>query len=356
MSRDRYALEHSRIEEDGLVERLFGPASPASRRMARALRLTMYPVVGLWRPTSRGIKLARKAFDPGATWPPIRGTRFQRRVIGGVVVEWTVAPRATETDEHERVIMYLHGGGFVVGSPRTHRNMVSRLSHVTATPIASVDYRMAPEASIQASRSDALAVYKGLLESGYPPEAIVVAGDSAGGALAAYVALAAIEQGLGVPAAAVLLSPWLDLTTGGESRTTNASTEFFIGGEVLDRIARVLVPDPAERELWPNSPVNAPPALLAKMPPTLIQVGGAEALADDGVLMARRIGSAGGRAELQSYDGQGHVVALWSGNPDARRALKEIASWLKETLPWDREPSAPSDEDIEQATSRIPST
>lgn len=349
MSRHDYARERLRTEKDGLVERTFGPASPASKRMAKVMRITMHPIVSAWRPTTRGIKLARKGFDPGATWPPLRGTRFTRRIIGGVPVEWSVAPRATEADEHERVILYLHGGGFVLGSTRTHRNIVSRLSHVTATPVASVDYRMAPEASIQASRSDAVAVYRGLLESGYPPEAIVVMGDSAGGGLAAHVCLAAIDRGLPVPAALVMLSPWADLTTGGPSRTANAGTEFFIGGTALDRIARVLVPSEAERELWVNSPVNAPPEMLAALPPTLVQVGELEVLLDDGVTMARRIGEAGGRAELQIYDGQGHVVALWSGNPDARRALKEIALWLREALPADREPSVPSDGAVAEA-------
>lgn len=322
--------------------------------MAAAFRFTIHRTVSAWRPTSRGIKIARRAFDPGTTVPPIRGTRFQRRMIGGVPVEWSVALRAAEVDEHERVILYFHGGGFVMGSPRTHRNLVSRLSHVTATPVASVDYRMVPEASIQASRADALAVYKGLLESGYPPEAIVTVGDSAGGNLAAYVALASIEQGLPVPAAQILLSPWLDLTSGGPSRVTNAGTEFFLGGEVLSRIAHVLVPDHHERYDWHNSPLHAPAEMLRQLPPTLIQIGSAEVLADDGVSMARAIGEAGGRAELQTYDEQGHVVALWAGNPDARRALKEIALWLREVLDDDREPSAPTDEVIDEATEAAP--
>ncbi|MDQ8043803.1 MAG: alpha/beta hydrolase [Solirubrobacteraceae bacterium] len=350
MGEEKYARERLRSEAGGLVERTFGPSSPRSRRMARVLRLTMYRTVGAWRPTSRGIHLARRAFDPGATWPPMRGTKFQRRVIGGVPVEWSVAPRAQEAGSHARVILYLHGGGFVVGSPRTHRNIVSRLSHVTATAVASVDYRMAPEASIQASRADAYAVYKSLIESGYPAEGIVIAGDSAGGNLATYVTLAAMLNDLGTPAALVLLSPWLDLTTGGPSRTANAGTEFFIGGTVLDRIARVLVPDDDERHFWFNSPINAPEELLSAMPPTLIQVGGAEVLADDGVEMARRIGAAGGaRVELQTYDDQGHVVALWAGTPEARRAIREIGVFLRASLPKDLAFTPPTDAEIDEA-------
>ncbi|MDO9353217.1 MAG: alpha/beta hydrolase [Solirubrobacteraceae bacterium] len=349
MSRIRYAEELSRVVDGGLVERTFGPGSPRSQRMARSLRFTVRRTVGLWRPTSRGIKLARLAFDPGQTWPPLGGTRFQTRKLGGVKVEWSVAPRAAEHDVQDRVILYFHGGGFVVGSPRTHRNLVSRLSHVTATPIASVDYGMVPEASIQASRSDALAAYKGLIESGYPAETIIVAGDSAGGNLAAYVALAAADRDLGLPAALVLLSPWADLTTVGGSRHANAATEFFLAGDVLDRIARVLVPDEAERAAWPNSPINAPAELLRLLPPTLIQVGADEALLDDGITLARRIGAAGGTVELQTYEGQGHVVALWAGNVDARRATREIAVWIDAALPEGHGPGVPPDDVVEEA-------
>lgn len=348
-ARREYAQELSRVETGGYVARVFGPPSPVSMRATRAMRHTIYPIVGLWRPTRRGIALARRAFDPPITVPPVRGTQVQRRRIGGVPVEWTVAPRAREADDQERVILYLHGGGFVFGSPRSHRSMVSRLSHVTATPVASADYGMVPESTHAGSQRDALAVFRGLIDEGYPAESIIVAGDSAGGGLAAYVALAAAEQGLGRPAALVLLSPWLDLSPGGRSRTENHATEFFIAGDVLNKIARVLVTDPARRHGWPASPAGAPEELLRQLPPTLLQIGDGEVLADDAVTFAERVGAAGGTAELQIFQGQAHVVAMWANTPESRRALKEIAGWLRSALPDDRAPTAPTAEQVREA-------
>lgn len=327
--------------------RRFGPASPQSLRHRRFMRATIYPTVAAFRPTSRGVVFGRRML--GAPAPALRGTKIERSTVGGVRVEWTRAPRARDVDPHQRVVLYFHGGGFVIGSPATHRNLASRLSQVLSTPVVSVDYRMVPEGSIQTCQADCLAAYRGLLDEGYPPEAILVAGDSAGGNLAAYVGLATQEQGLPAPAGLILLSPWVDLCDGGPSRQSNAKTEFFIGGSVLDRIARALVPDLAERADWHNSPLYASPEQLAALPPTLIQVGDAEILLDDGVDLAHRIGAAGGRVELQTYEGQGHVVPMWMANPEARRALKELAGWVREVFPDERDPEAPSDEVIRDA-------
>ncbi|MBJ7470777.1 MAG: alpha/beta hydrolase [Solirubrobacteraceae bacterium] len=347
MSEPRYALETAREQRGGLVERRFGPASPTSVRTRRVMRATIYPTVAAFRPTARGINFGRRAL--GAPSPPLRGTQLERTTLGGVPVEWTRSPRAIDVDPRQRVVLYIHGGGFVICSPATHRNLSSRISQVLSTPLVSVDYRMVPEGSIQTSQADALSAYRGLLDDGIPPEAIIVAGDSAGGNLAAHAVLTAQEQGLPAPAAMILLSPWVDLTTAAGSRQTNAKTESFIGGGVLDRIAKAIVPDAHERAHWRNSPINASPAQLAALPPTLIQVGDAEVLLDDGVEMGRRIGAAGGTVEVQTYEGQGHVVAMWRANPEAKRALREMAAWVREVFPDERDPEAPSDAVIADA-------
>lgn len=311
------------------------------------MRATIYPTVAAFRPTTRGVKLAQRTLN--APTFPLRGTKIERRTLGGVPVEWTRAPRAIDVDPNVRVVLYIHGGGFVIGSPGTHRNLASRLSQVLSTPVASVDYRMVPNGSIQTCQRDAVDAYRGLLDEGIAPEAVIVAGDSAGGNLAAHVVLTAAEQGLPKPAALIMLSPWADLGPGGESRKTNVRTESFIGGKVLERIARSLVPDESERLDWHNSPINASPEQLAALPPTLIQVGGAEVLLDDGVSFAERIGEAGGAVQLQWFEGQGHVVAMWNANPEARRALKELAAWVREVFPDHRDPAMPSDATIEEA-------
>ena len=347
MSQPRYAREKLREERGGLIHREFGPASPASAAHRRLMRATVYQSVSAFRPTTRGIILGRRAL--GAPSPPLRGTKLERTSLGGVDVEWVRSPRAKDVDPHQRVVLYLHGGGFVIGSPGTHRNLASRISQVLSSPLISVKYRMVPEGSIQTSQSDCLDVYRALLAEGYPPEAIVVAGDSAGGNLAAYVVLAALHEGLPAPAALIMLSPWVDLGAGGPSRQANAKTESFIGGSALDRIARAIVPDEAERANWRNSPINASAEQLAALPPTLIQVGSAEILLDDGIEMANRIAAAGGTVELQNYEGQGHVVAMWNANPESRRALKELAIWLRGVFPDERDPEMPSDEVVRDA-------
>ena len=246
-------------------------------------------------------------------------------------------------------MLYLHGGGYVVGSPRTHRSLTSRFSHVLKTPVASVHYRMAPEVSIRDTFADAVAAYRGLLESGTPAEGIVVAGDSAGGGLAAGVALAAIEHGLPAPAALVLLSPWLDLENTGGSHESNFDAESFIGGEVLHRISRALLPNAADRRDWRVSPYHAPDEMLRQLPPTLIQVGTAEVLLDDSVGFATRMAAAGGTVELERFVDQGHVVAMWTGIPEARRALKEISAWVRAAMPEALEPSRPTEAQIAEA-------
>ncbi|MFT4034751.1 MAG: alpha/beta hydrolase [Patulibacter sp.] len=350
MARATYAEEIERIVAGSAIYRTFGPASPSSARMARSLRRTVYPAIAAWRPTRRGIRIGRRAFEGAARAQLLRGIQIEHTQLGGVPVEWVVAPRAASAlAQRTRVVLYLHGGGYVVGSPRTHRGLTARISQVSATPVASVDYRMAPEVSLRDSFADAVAAYRGLLDDGYPPQGIVVSGDSAGGGLAAGVALAAVEAGLPRPAGLVLLSPWLDLANGGASHRSNLPTESFIGGQVLDRISRALVPDEAARHDWHISPYHAPDELLRALPPTLVQVGGAELLLDDGVGFAQRIAAAGGTVQLERYEGQGHVVAMWVGAPEARRALRELGDWMRAVLPSELEPAAASDQTIRAA-------
>lgn len=349
MARTSYAEETERIAEGTGTFRTFGPPSPASRRASHGMRRTVYRFISGWRPTRRGIRLGRLTFEAVVSPPALRGTALEADTLGGVPVQWTTAPAAQGTPPRTRVVLYLHGGGYVVGSPRTHRSLTSRISHVLETPVASVDYRMAPEVSIRDSFADVIAAYRGLLDAGYPAEGIVVAGDSAGGGLAAGVGLAAVDQGLPLPAALVLLSPWLDLENTGGSHESNFDAESFIGGDVLHRISRALLPNEADRRDWRVSPYHASDELLRQLPPTLIQVGTAEVLLDDSVGFSGRMAAAGGTVELQRFVDQGHVVAMWTGIPEARRALSEISSWVRAALPSGLEPSAPTSEQLSEA-------
>lgn len=340
------APETHRDRRGRYVERSFGPASTQSRVLLRALRLFVYPFVMHWRPTRRGIRFLRWLYGTVIQVPAMNGTVIEHRTVGGVPVEWTSAPRCAEAGDHERVIMYIHGGGYVFGSPRTHRNLVSRLSEITATPVANVDYRMPPQTSLRVSQDDVFAVYQGLLDDGYPGESIVLAGDSAGGGHAVQLVLRALLDGIPLPAGLILLSPWTDLTNPGASFESNARFDFLIVKEILDRIARAIAPGAGED--WRNSGFFASRELLAQFPPTLVQVGSRETLFDDGLAFARRLGEAGAMVEAQIYAGQGHVVAMWAGTPDSRRAIREIFAWLKLALPDDRDPSDPSRAELEE--------
>lgn len=334
--------------------RAFGPASPHSRLLFRTLRLFAYPFVVNWRPTRRGIHFLRWLYGTVIQVPAMKGTRVERRIIGGTPAEWTTTPRSAEAGVRQRVILYVHGGGYVFGSPGTHRNLASRLSHVTATPVANIDYRMPPETSLQGSQNDVFAAYLGLLADGYTPDSIVVAGDSAGGGHAAHLVLRCIEQGVPRPAGLILLSPWTDLTSSGESMISNGRYDFVIVKSILDRIARALAPTLEAQTDWRTSPAFAPDEMLAKFPPTLVQVGGRETLRDDGLAFARRLWDAGAHVESQTYAGQGHVVAMWAGTPESRKAMREIFAWLKLALPDDRDPSDPSAADLAAADAAGP--
>jgi acetyl esterase/lipase len=261
--------------------REFGPASRATLLMNAQMRATIKAPVKRWKPTPRQIALLRRMLEPGNRVPVVRGTRLAFGTVAGRPAEWVRAPRAHNA--RGRSILYLHGGGYVFGSPRTHRNLCSRISHVAATPVLSLDYRLTPEHPLTAGAEDALGTYRWLLERG---DEVVVAGDSAGGGLAARLALLAAEAGLPAPAGLILLSPWADLTCSGASITGNAKADPFIPTTTLRRFAECAVRGGGEQDDWRLSPVLAPAERLGALPPLLVQVGSSEILLDDAVRLA----------------------------------------------------------------------
>jgi acetyl esterase/lipase len=353
-----------------------GPASQQTRALELTLRRTWIPLARSWRLTPRGIRLLKRVTDPTDRVPVLRGTRVEPARVGGRPAEWVLAPRAREqlallrgdraaargpaaataataataagTAAHTEgapIVLYLHGGGYVFGSPRTHRSLVSRLSHVTGLAALSLDYRLPPEATLPAPTEDALAAYRELLDEGRDPGQIVVAGDSAGGNLALSLALHAAEAGLPRPAALVLLSPWADLSLSHDSFTRNALLDPFIPPAALRRFARVattpaFMRDPAD---WRASPIFAPDELwAAAMPPTIVQAGSTELLLDESRAVVARVAAAGQRAELHVFDRQPHVVPLWAGTPEARTALHLIGRFTTSVLAPRSAPEPPT--------------
>lgn len=340
-----------------VVARAFVPASRQTVALEAALRRTWIPVARNWRMTPRGVRLLQRVTEPPKRRVPVlRGSVVEHTHIARVPAEWVRGPRALSTAAHDPaqpIVLYLHGGGYVFGSPRTHRNLISRISHVSGLPTLALDYRLPPVATLPAPIEDALAAYRALLDEGRAPERIVIAGDSAGGNLALALALHAVESGLPRPAALVLLSPWTDLSLSGASFATNALHDPFLPPIALRRAARVAL-DGANPTDWRSSPVFAPDELLRQLPPTLIQVGSTELLLDDATRTAQRIADAGVAVELQTFERQPHVVPLWNGTPEARTALREIGRFADATLAASgvEAPAPPSAQDAATAAAR----
>lgn len=342
------------LSHPNLAARTFAPASRQTIVLEHTLRRTWIPLARNWRMTPRGVRMLQRVTEPGRRVPVLRGSVVEHTRVAGLPAEWVRGPRALGAAAHadsRAVVLYLHGGGYVFGSPRTHRNLVSRISHVTGLPVLSLDYRLPPVATLPAPIEDALAAYRHLLDEGHAPERIVVAGDSAGGHLALTLALHAVEAGLPAPAALVLLSPWTDLTMSGASMHCNAPRDPFIQPIALHRAARVALAgaDPAH---WRSSPLFAPQELFASLPPTLLQAGSTEVLHDDATRTAQRLAEAGVRTELQTYDRQPHVVPLWNGTPEARTALREIGRFVAQMLSPRDVPAPPSEADAATAAAR----
>ena len=198
----------------------------------------------------------------------------------GVSAEWTRAPNAAA----DRVVLYLHGGGYVMGSVETHRLLVADLSRAAAVRILSLDYRLGPEHPHPAAVDDAVCAYRFLLGQGVAADRIAIAGDSAGGGLTVAALLALSEAGDPLPAAGICISPWLDLTLSGASMDTKADVDPMVSRDVLQQMADAYL---AGAE--PTAPTASPLfGDLTGLPPLLIQVGTAETLLDDSRRLAER--------------------------------------------------------------------
>ena len=213
--------------------------------------------------------------------------------------EWLRPPSAAPG----RVVLYLHGGGYVIGSPRSHRHLAAAIAGAAAASALLLDYRLAPEHPYPAAVDDAVAAYRWLLDQGIAPGHVVVAGDSAGGGLTVATLLALREAGVPLPAGGVCISPWVDLSCGGESYRTKAAVDPIVQRAGVDQMARAYLGDTP-----PRTPLASPLfADLGGLPPLLIHVGSDEVLLDDAVQLADRARAAGVDATLEVWDRMIHV-------------------------------------------------
>jgi epsilon-lactone hydrolase len=258
--------------------------------------------------------------------PLAEDIRLQRVGVHGVPAEWIGAPDVRE----DRVMLYLHGGGYVLGSMRTHRIMLSHISRAAGIKVLGLEYRLAPENPFPAPVEDTLTAYRWLLANGYEAQKIVLGGDSAGGGLVVAALVALRYLGEPRPAAGVCISPWVDMEATGQSFTTNASVDPSVSRERIINIARLYL---AGKN--PHAPLASPMyADLHGLPPLLVQVGAIETLLDDARTLAARAQEAGVQVELEVWDDMPHVWHHFAPIlPEGQQAIQRIATFLKAHMP-----------------------
>jgi monoterpene epsilon-lactone hydrolase len=229
----------------------------------------------------------------------------------------------------DAVVLYLHGGGYVLGSPRSHRHLAAALARAAGTPAVLVDYRLAPEHPFPAAVDDAVAAYRWLLGRGLAPGRIVVAGDSAGGGLTVALLLALRGLGLPQPAGAVCISPWVDLTCSGASYLTRQDVDPIVTHESVTTMAQAYA-----AAADPKAPLLSPLyGDLHGLPPLLVQVGSDEVLLDDALGLAERARAAGVEVALEEWPRMIHVWHWFLPMLDeAQQALDGIGAFVRARL------------------------
>ena len=234
----------------------------------------------------------------------------------GVRSEWTSSPDA----DPSRVVLYFHGGGYVIGSLDSHRHMVAEIGRAARARTLAIDYRLAPEHPFPAAVDDAIDAYRFLLSRGVQPSGITIAGDSAGGGLVVAAMVAIREAGLPQPACGWSTSPWVDMEAIGASMTSKAATDPTVQQAGILDMAKLYLNDANTR-----SPLAAPIyADLRGLAPLLIQVGAAETLLDDAIRLAQVAGTADVAVDLQVWPEMIHVWHIYY--PELAAGRRAIAA------------------------------
>ncbi len=285
------------------------------------------------------LKRTGSPFDAGASLARQRSTlerqaRFTIRPsrvdiqpisIGEMSAEWITPDEA----ENNRAVLYLHGGGYTMGSCNTHRSLATRIALASRAPVLLIDYRLAPEYPYPAALEDAKEAYRWLLTQGIESRKIVFAGDSAGGGLALAAAVAIRDENEDLPAGVVCISPWADLSMSGETVSTCEKTDPLISLETsLKHASRYTGgQDPASPLI---SPVFAD---LSGLPALLVQAGEHEILRSDSQRLSENARQVGVSVSLEIWEGMWHVWHMFAGlMPEAQRAIDRIGRFIQERL------------------------
>ena len=270
------------------------------------------------------IEEQRATMEAGLSQLPLApDVRCEPVDAGGVLAEFITTPES----DRERVIYYLHGGGYVLGSISSHREMASRLARAAKAQVLLIGYRLAPEHPFPAAVEDSMTGYRWLLSRGINTDRVVIAGESAGGGLTVATLVALRDAGEPLPAAAVPVSPWVDMEALGESMVTKAELDPVIQRDRLLELARTYL-----KNADPRTPLAAPIyADLTGLPPLLIQVGTAEVLFDDATRLAESAKSAGVQVVFEPWEDMIHMWHFFAAMlPEGQQAIDRIGEFVQE--------------------------
>ncbi|UWQ11539.1 alpha/beta hydrolase [Aliiroseovarius crassostreae] len=316
-----------------------------SRRLLwlnRSLRWTVKPVLRRMGQPAR----VRWALDFGTELlfrPPPQTQRWPE-TIAGIPCLWVTNRAQTHPPEPERVLLYLHGGGYIAGSPKAYTHLLARLARLTRMQVCAPNYRKAPEAPSPAAFEDAVAAFDGLVAKGYAPENITIGGDSAGGGLALALLAHINAQGI-VPASVFAFSPFTDASFSGGSMHENATRDPLLPPARKDQVADWILAG-----MSPQDPRISPlfASFRSPLPPVFLQVSDTEILRDDTVRMAEKLRAAGGRVTVDLWPDPPHVWVFFSRLlPEAKEALRRVAAFISA-----QEGAVQADQEVEAIDNR----
>jgi monoterpene epsilon-lactone hydrolase len=253
--------------------------------------------------------------------PPPKDVEVENINIDDINAAWIRPAAADKT----KVLLHLHGGGYVTGSIASYRRMCILMAQTLKMSVLLPAYRLAPENPFPAAMNDVLKIYRWLLSQGYQAKNILISGDSAGGGLCLASVIALRDQGDALPAAVICLSPWADLTMQGQSHVTNSKSEAMLNVDVLREWALAYT---SGQNL--NNPLVSPVfADFHGFPPLLIQVSGDEILLDDATALAAKAKAGGVDVTLKVWDGLWHVWQVVGDSiPESQMAFEEIGQFV----------------------------
>lgn len=290
-----------------------------------AVEVVIARVKGVYSRWRRETPVAQMRADWDALFPARGVATVEAVQAAGVPCQWISGPGARK----DKVVVYLHGGGFQVGSLASHRELMANLSAAAGARVLGVGYRLAPEHRYPSALGDTLAVLRWLRSQGFRPRDIALAGDSAGGGLALSALLSLQAEGAEMLAAAFLMSAWTDLTASGASYETRAAADPIHQRPMIVAMARNYLGKDADASDPLASPLMAGAAQLGALPPLLMQVGDRETVLSDSEAFAQKAREAGAQAECQVWPEMIHVFQQFPSElPQARHAIASAGQFL----------------------------